>query len=221
MTIWRARIFVSRRTNFFFTSNYGDNFLFANAPTIAEATMTNSSGSGTLTIYQTGTQLASGTCTTPGTAGVNLSIGRDVLSGFGGPDQFNGDIAEVILYNAVLSTTNRQTVENYLINKYALLQPCAAPTFNPVAGTYASAQTVTISTSTGGASIRYTTDGSTPSATAGTVYSSAVTIGVNTTLNAVAYKSGMAVSPVSTGYYISSAPRRPSIRRRAAIPAPR
>ena len=40
---------------------------------------------------------------------------------------------------------------------------CATPTFNPVAGTYGSAQTVTISTTTGGASINYTTNGTTPS----------------------------------------------------------
>ncbi len=31
---------------------------------------------------------------------------------------FNGDIAEVILYNAILSTTDRNTVEQYLANRY-------------------------------------------------------------------------------------------------------
>ena len=50
-------------------------------------------------------------------------------------------------------------------------EQAAAPTFSPAAGTYTSAQTVTISTTTSGASIRYTTDGSTPSETAGTLYS--------------------------------------------------
>ena len=39
---------------------------------------------------------------------------------------------------------------------------CAAPTFTPAAGTYTAAQSVTISTTTSGATIRYTTDGSTP-----------------------------------------------------------
>ena len=78
---------------------------------------------------------------------------------------------------------------------------CAAPTFSPAAGTYSSAQSVTISTTTSGATIRYTTDGSTPSETAGTVYSSAVNISANTTLQAIAYKTGMADSPSPAGVY--------------------
>ena len=53
---------------------------------------------------------------------------------------------------------------------------CATPTFTPAAGTYGAPQSVTISTSTGGATIRYTTNGTTPSSTVGTVYSSAVCI---------------------------------------------
>ena len=73
--------------------------------------------------------------------------------------------------NSGLSTTSPAV-------NITVLNPCAAPTFNPAAGSYGSAQSVTISTTTGGATIRYTTDGSTPSETAGTVYSSAVNISV-------------------------------------------
>ena len=47
----------------------------------------------------------------------------------------------------------------------------ATPTFSPAAGVYATAQTVTIGTTTYGATIMYTTDGSTPSQSNGTVYS--------------------------------------------------
>ena len=54
---------------------------------------------------------------------------------------------------------------------YTIQQPVAAPTFNPAAGTYTAAQSVTIGTATSGATIRYTTDGTTPSATVGTLYS--------------------------------------------------
>ncbi len=77
----------------------------------------------------------------------------------------------------------------------------ALPTFSPVAGTYASAQSVAISTITAGATIRYTTDGSTPSETIGTVYAGAVTVSVTTTLKAIAYKSGLADSAVATAVY--------------------
>jgi len=81
-----------------------------------------------------------------------------------------------------------------------------APTFSPGGGTYSAAQSVTISTTTGGASIRYTTDGSTPSETSGTVYSGPVTISTTTTLNAIAYESGMTDSSVTSAAYTISIP---------------
>jgi alpha-galactosidase len=77
----------------------------------------------------------------------------------------------------------------------------AAPTFSPAGGTYTSSQTVTITSSTSGASIRYTTDGSTPSETAGTIYSSPVSVATTTTLKAIAYKSGMTDSTVASAAY--------------------
>ena len=81
---------------------------------------------------------------------------------------------------------------------------CATPTFSPAAGSYGSAQSVTIGTTTGGATIRYTTDGSTPTETAGTVYSSAVNIAASCTLEAIAYKSGDTDSAVASGTYTIS-----------------
>ena len=78
---------------------------------------------------------------------------------------------------------------------------CAAPTFNPAAGAYGPAQSVTISTATSGASIRYTTNGATPSSTTGTVYSSPVSISATATLEAIAYETGLTNSTVTTGVY--------------------
>ena len=78
---------------------------------------------------------------------------------------------------------------------------CAAPTFNPAAGTFTHLDSVTITTSTGGATIRYTTNGTTPNATVGTVYSSAVSITATSTLQAIAYETGMADSPMTSGIY--------------------
>ena len=91
-------------------------------------------------------------------------------------------------------------------------QTVAAPTFNPPAGTYASAQSVTISTTTAGASIRYTTDGSTPTSAVGTLYNnSPVSIGATTTLKAIAYKNGMNDSTVTSGTYTITACSSPAI----------
>jgi uncharacterized repeat protein (TIGR03803 family) len=88
---------------------------------------------------------------------------------------------------------------------YTINQPqVVAPVFSPVAGTYTTAQTVTISTTTSGASIRYTTDGSAPSETAGTLYTGSISISTTTTLKAIAYKTGMTDSTVTTGLYTIS-----------------
>ena len=78
---------------------------------------------------------------------------------------------------------------------------CAAPMFSPAAGAYTNTQAVTLSSATGGATIRYTTDGSTPSQGNGTVYSTAVNIGIDTTLKAIAYLGGMSDSAVASGDY--------------------
>jgi hypothetical protein len=84
------------------------------------------------------------------------------------------------------------------------LPQTAAPVFSPAAGTYPGTQNVSITSTTGGASIRYTTDGSTPSETAGTLYSGPVVINATTTLNAIAYASGFTDSSITSGTYTIS-----------------
>ncbi|HEX6345627.1 chitobiase/beta-hexosaminidase C-terminal domain-containing protein [Umezawaea sp.] len=81
----------------------------------------------------------------------------------------------------------------------------ATPTFSPAAGTYPSAQSVTISTATSGATIRYTTDGSTPSASS-TVYGGPITVSSNTTVKAIGLKSGSTTSAVATAAYVIGTP---------------
>lgn len=77
----------------------------------------------------------------------------------------------------------------------------ARPAFNPPPGTYAGQRTVSLVTSTSGAQIRYTTDGSTPTPAHGTLYAGPLTLTADTNLQAVATKSGLADSPVSQGSY--------------------
>jgi hypothetical protein len=81
----------------------------------------------------------------------------------------------------------------------------ATPTFSPAAGTYASAQTVTISDSTSGATIYYTTNGTTPT-TASSTYSSAITVSANETLEALATHSGDTNSSVGSVAYVINGP---------------
>ncbi len=80
---------------------------------------------------------------------------------------YSGDIAELVVYNRTLTAAENTQVLEYLNSKYNIGQ-VAAPTNSPAAGTYSSAQNVTISSVTAGPTIiRYTTDGSIPSETQG------------------------------------------------------
>lgn len=58
------------------------------------------------------------------TSTANLLLGKRGDSSF----HLNGDIAEVIIYNRVLSVADRQSVENYLSNKYNIDVPPVTPT---------------------------------------------------------------------------------------------
>jgi uncharacterized protein (DUF1800 family) len=86
------------------------------------------------------------------------------------------------------------------------LSTVAAPTFSPAPGTYTSAQTVTLTSATTGASIRYTTDGTTPSETAGTLYTAGFSLGSSATVKAIAFKSGSADSAVVSATYTINTP---------------
>jgi alpha-tubulin suppressor-like RCC1 family protein len=75
----------------------------------------------------------------------------------------------------------------------------ATPSFSPAPGGFGTAQSVTIATTTPGATIRYTADGTAPSETVGTVYASPVAVATTTTLKAVAYRTGWTSSAIATG----------------------
>jgi sugar lactone lactonase YvrE len=80
----------------------------------------------------------------------------------------------------------------------------APPTLSPISGTYALAQSITMSDSTSGAVIYYTTDNSVPTANSA-VYHSPIQVtsptGVPVTVNAIALAPGHTSSPMSTATY--------------------
>jgi uncharacterized protein (DUF1800 family) len=77
----------------------------------------------------------------------------------------------------------------------------APPAFHPPPADYTGEQAVELLTSTPGATIRYTTDGSAPSRTQGTIYTGPLTLGADTTIRAIAYLDGRADSPVVDAVY--------------------
>ena len=92
----------------------------------------------------------------------------------------------------------------YVIN---IPQRVVTPTFSPTGGTYTSAQNVSISSTTNGATIRYTTDGSTPNASS-PIYTGPINVAQTTTIKAYATNGGMTDSDVSTATYIINIPQR-------------
>jgi len=81
----------------------------------------------------------------------------------------------------------------------------ATPVISPAAGTYTSAQSVTIKDATAGAAIYYTTNGTTPTANS-TLYSGAITVASTETLEAIAVAPGDSNSPVASATYTISLP---------------
>jgi hypothetical protein len=89
----------------------------------------------------------------------------------------------------------------------------ATPTFAPVAGSYVGTQTVTISSTTVGAAICYTTDGSTPqdwppgTCQAPTnTYSGPISVTANETVKAIATLTGEVDSALASAAYVITAP---------------
>ncbi|MFZ4682918.1 MAG: pre-peptidase C-terminal domain-containing protein, partial [Terrimicrobiaceae bacterium] len=81
----------------------------------------------------------------------------------------------------------------------------ATPRINPGSMSTTSPVTVTLSCSTSGATIRYTTNGSDPTSSS-TIYGGAFTLSSSATVKARAFKSGMADSAVASANYTITAP---------------
>ena len=80
------------------------------------------------------------------------------------------------------------------------LTPTATPTFTPAAGAVVSGTMVTISDTTAGEAIYYTTDGTTPTASS-TAYTSPIAVTQAETISAIAIASGDSASTVATAAY--------------------
>ncbi len=92
----------------------------------------------------------------------------------------------------------------WLDGKAGITPICTTPVASIAAGTYAVAQSVTL-TSGATEQIYYTTNGTTPSETNGILYSTAINIAASTMLRAVAIKNGYSDSQIANYEYIITA----------------
>src|ERR1039458_6858928 len=102
-------------------------------------------------------------------------------------------IAAATGYNNSLVATGVYTITTSL-------PTAATPTLSPLPGTYASSQSVTLSDTTPGATIHYTTDSSTPT-TSSKVYTTPISVTATTTIKAIAAATGYNNSSVAAGTY--------------------
>jgi streptogramin lyase len=104
----------------------------------------------------------------------------------------------------VMLTTNTLNVpgtqQAIAVTGTVIAPPAGPAVFSPSPGTFTSSQSVTISDSASGATIYYTTDGSTPT-TSSSVYSGAITVNSSETIRAIATAKGYSKSKVVSGTY--------------------
>jgi hypothetical protein len=137
-------------------------------------------------------------------------FGRDAINAF-----WWGDLAELIIYDRVLTASERKAVQDYLIAKYKIevttgeLAPVSAPQITPSGGVFASSTTVGLSTTTPKATIWYTLDGTAP-AEGKLLYQGPFTLTSSKTIRARAFRAGYSPSAETTVTFYTQADATPS-----------
>ena len=129
----------------------------------------------------------------------NSYIGQSTAGG----SYYSGQIAEVIWFTYPISTFQRAEIESYLMQKYQFtLQVPTSPIISVPTGTLSGPTQVAIAAQNG-ASIYYTTDGTTPT-TSSTLYTGPINVYYTQTLKAIAAANGYTSSTVSATYTLNS-----------------
>ncbi len=97
------------------------------------------------------------------------------------------------------------TPGRFLRLRATLAPPAAAPEISPPGGSFGGATVVSLTSASAGASIRYTLDGTLPTATSGLLYTGPFTHAASATLRAIAYSDQLSDStPTATRYTLST-----------------
>jgi len=124
--------------------------------------------------------------------------------GSGGGNYFEGQIAEMLVYNRAVTTSEQGSIEGYLLSKYQILpsQSTAAPTISVAGGTLTVPTQVAIE-APAAATIFYTLNGTSPT-TSSTVYTGPINISYSQTLKAIAVINGISSTVSSASYTLDS-----------------
>ena len=189
-------------------SNYYVQIGSKNSP-FSTITLSTSGISGTITEVKVGCGAYQSNATVAVTVGGNAFGGNAQTVG-GAPDNsnpcaqktFSGSASGEIVITITNGNNGRAGYIDYVSVTYTTggTPTCATPTFSPAAGVFTSAQNVTISTTTEDATIYYTEDGSTPTASS-TPYTGAIAVSSTTTIKAIAVKEGNNNSSVASATY--------------------
>ena len=116
---------------------------------------------------------------------------------FGTQEFWWGDLAEMIIYDRALTSAERAQVEGYLEAKYAIGTKAGTPAVSPDGGLFTTEVSISITTATPDAQIRYTLDGTDPTSLS-PLYSGTLSLNATATVKAKAFKAGLADSGMTT-----------------------
>jgi hypothetical protein len=160
------------------------------------------------------------TCPTPG-AVIRFALNDEVLNSnspiYEGPVKISTTTTLKAYATADGLYDSKANIAAYVIGNDAAV---SAPKFSLPPGTYMGIRQVGLFSDTKGAVIHYTTDGTVPDESS-PEYFALIPVKDSTTINAIAYKSGMRPSEVSTGIYIISAEARDTSLFSTTLPAPK
>ena len=153
-------------------------------------------GTNTATLCQNSSQLTQSTTmqTLNNLTRNSCFLGQDFAAG----NRFNGQIAELLIWNRQLTVAERAAAEGYLLSKYQLLSTNAvtAPTLSVATSTLTAPAQVAIA-GPNGAKLYWTNDGSTPT-TSSNSYVGPVNVAWTQTLKAIAVLNGVTSSVSSS-----------------------
>ena len=164
-----------------------------------------------------GVQQAATPVLTPGTESFNGSVSVSITDSTPGATIYyttNGTTptASSTQYTGAITVSATTTIKavasasDYLVSQmasatYTNITQASAPTFSVVGGTYSTAQSVSISDATAGATIYYTTNGTTPTTSSTQYTGTAISVSTTETLEAMAVAAGYANSAVASAAY--------------------